>query len=165
MSEQISRALVVSCTACGAAIGEKCHYIGFTMAISKPHKRRMRDADRHIVSPTPPKSVEENVALPPIPKRREESWSSYRQRALDERTAQAQHWKNEAESLRQATLTEALRAVENERLEKHRKLVKMEFINQADISDAAYSRAIHDAENAIKALLTPSPKSEPMETI
>lgn len=63
------------------------------------------------------------------------------------------------QGLRQTTLMEALGAVENERLDLHHEYRNMD---DQDHGDAGYSRAIHDAESAIKQLL--EDKSKPVAT-
>lgn len=117
------------------------------------------DSEVSPTAPPEPRSVEENVALPPLELVRE--IEKHRKELIFE----VQHWKNEAETLRQAALMEALKAVENERLERHEALIAGYREPDEQGGDECYSQAIHDAEEAIKALLTPSPKSEPTETI
>ena len=57
--------------------------------------------------------------------------------------------------LRKSVLMEALRAVENERLEDHDRLIRFYTEPDQEEGDEAYSRAIDDAENAIRSLLSP----------
>lgn len=57
---------------------------------------------------------------------------------------------------RKAALLEALKAVENQRLEFHGELLTesdASSVYREDCTDAVYSRAIRDAEDAIKALM------------
>lgn len=56
---------------------------------------------------------------------------------------------------------EALEAVRSERLENHEALLNMDVAGSIDGTDAAYSNAIHDAEQAILALGPVSPASDP----
>lgn len=58
----------------------------------------------------------------------------------------------ELKSVRQAVLTEALNAVESERLDLHEEYM----LSGVGDSDNAYSQAIDDAERSIKLLLAPA---------